>query len=55
MTHPIIISIYKLLEYFERYDLPDLTLNDCSSVHGAKYCIKHIGRFEGLMKISQLL
>jgi hypothetical protein len=38
-------------EWFDRYDQPDLQLNDCSNVHGAKYCIKHIGRFEGLEEI----
>jgi len=34
-------------EWFDRYDKPDSETNDCSSVHGAQYCIKHIGRFEG--------
>lgn len=43
------------LEYFERYDTPDLSLNDCSNVHGSQYCIKHIGRFEGLFEISSSL
>lgn len=50
MTH-----LQFLLEYFERYDIPDLPLNDCSSVHGAKYCIKHIGRFEGLKIIFSII
>lgn len=34
-------------EWFDRFDKPDIKPSDCSSVHGAKYCIKHIGRFEG--------
>lgn len=34
-------------EWFERYDMPDIQPQDCSNVYGAKYCIKHIGRFEG--------
>lgn len=34
-------------EWFERFDTPDIEPQDCSGVHGAKYCIKHIGRFEG--------
>lgn len=43
-------------EWFDRYDKPDVEPTDCSSVHGAKYCIKHIGRFEGLPNnFSQLL
>ncbi|KAJ6633174.1 hypothetical protein Bhyg_16018, partial [Pseudolycoriella hygida] len=33
-------------EWFERFDTPDIEPQDCSNVHGAKYCIKHIGRFE---------
>lgn len=35
-------------EWFERFDTPDIEPQDCSGVHGAKYCIKHIGRFEGI-------
>ncbi|CAD7082396.1 unnamed protein product [Hermetia illucens] len=34
-------------EWFERFDTPDIEPQECSSVHGAQYCIKHIGRFEG--------
>ncbi|XP_055376997.1 U-scoloptoxin(05)-Sm1a isoform X1 [Condylostylus longicornis] len=34
-------------EWFERFDHPDIQPQDCSAVHGAQYCIKHIGRFEG--------
>ncbi|XP_037905311.1 uncharacterized protein LOC119647997 [Hermetia illucens] len=33
-------------EWFERFDTPDIEPQECSSVHGAQYCIKHIGRFE---------
>ncbi|VVC88333.1 unnamed protein product [Leptidea sinapis] len=25
----------------------NLIANDCSSIHNAQYCIKHVGRFEG--------
>lgn len=38
---------FECSEWFERYDTPDIKPVDCSAVHGAKYCIKHIGRFEG--------
>ncbi|XP_063702241.1 U-scoloptoxin(05)-Sm1a [Culicoides brevitarsis] len=38
---------FQCSEWFDRYDNPDLEPQDCSNVHGAKYCIKHIGRFEG--------
>ena len=38
---------FQCSEWFERYDRPDIQPIDCSAVHGAKYCIKHIGRFEG--------
>ncbi|CAG9799194.1 unnamed protein product [Chironomus riparius] len=38
---------FQCSEWFERYDRPDIQPVDCSAVHGAKYCIKHIGRFEG--------
>lgn len=34
-------------EYFERFDQPDIQAEDCSNVHDAKFCIKHVGRFEG--------
>lgn len=40
-------------EWFERFDKPDIVPSDCSNVHGAKYCIKHIGRFEGLRKFQR--
>lgn len=40
-------SPFQCGEWFERYDLPDIQPQDCSNVYGAKYCIKHIGRFEG--------
>lgn len=39
-------------EWFERFDTPDIEPQDCSGVHGAKYCIKHIGRFEGTYEHS---
>jgi len=42
-------SPFQCGEWFDRYDKPDIQAVDCSAVHGAKYCIKHIGRFEGLM------
>ncbi|KNC23627.1 hypothetical protein FF38_00976 [Lucilia cuprina] len=34
-------------EWFERFDDPDLQPQNCSNVHDAKFCIKHVGRFEG--------
>lgn len=34
-------------EWFERFDQPDLQPQNCSSVHGATFCVKHVGRFEG--------
>uniref|UniRef100_A0A034W385 Protein sleepless n=1 Tax=Bactrocera dorsalis TaxID=27457 RepID=A0A034W385_BACDO len=34
-------------EWFERFDDPDIQPQNCSNVHEAKYCIKHIGRYEG--------
>ncbi|EDV44435.1 uncharacterized protein Dana_GF20356 [Drosophila ananassae] len=34
-------------EWFERYDEPDIQPQNCSSVHGAQFCVKHVGRFEG--------
>ncbi|XP_037932569.1 uncharacterized protein LOC119667350 [Teleopsis dalmanni] len=34
-------------EWFERFDEPDLQPSNCSNVHDAKFCIKHVGRFEG--------
>jgi len=34
-------------EWFERFDKPDIQPQNCSNVHEAKYCIKHVGRFEG--------
>ncbi|XP_022210543.1 uncharacterized protein LOC111066334 [Drosophila obscura] len=34
-------------EWFERYDQPDIVPQNCSSVHGAQFCVKHVGRFEG--------
>lgn len=40
-------SPFQCGELFERYDEPDIEPVDCSSVHGAQYCVKHIGRFEG--------
>jgi len=40
-------SPFQCGEWFDRYDKPEIEPNDCSRVHGAKYCIKHIGRFEG--------
>lgn len=40
-------SPFQCGELFERYDEPDIEPVDCSSVHGAEYCVKHIGRFEG--------
>ena len=41
------VSPFQCGEWFERYDQPDLQPQDCSAVHGARYCIKHIGRYEG--------
>uniref|UniRef100_A0A1Q3FPR3 Putative conserved secreted protein n=1 Tax=Culex tarsalis TaxID=7177 RepID=A0A1Q3FPR3_CULTA len=38
---------FQCSEWFERFDTPDIKPQDCSNVYGAKYCIKHIGRFEG--------
>lgn len=38
---------FQCSEWFERFDSPDIKPQDCSNVYGAKYCIKHIGRFEG--------
>ncbi|XP_055706838.1 U-scoloptoxin(05)-Sm1a isoform X2 [Phlebotomus papatasi] len=40
-------SPFQCGELFERYDTPDIEPQDCSDVHGAQYCVKHIGRFEG--------
>ncbi|XP_035786518.1 U-scoloptoxin(05)-Cw1a-like isoform X1 [Anopheles albimanus] len=37
---------FQCSEWFERFDKPDLKPVDCSNVYGAKFCIKHIGRFE---------
>ncbi|XP_067636146.1 UPAR/Ly6 domain-containing protein bou [Eurosta solidaginis] len=34
-------------EWFERFDDPDIQPEDCSNVHDAKYCIKHVGRYQG--------
>lgn len=34
-------------EWFERFDDPDIQPQNCSNVHDAKFCIKHIGRYEG--------
>lgn len=34
-------------EWFERFDEPDIQPQNCSNVHDAKFCIKHVGRFEG--------
>lgn len=34
-------------EWFERFDQPDLQPQNCSNVHGAAFCVKHVGRFEG--------
>ncbi|XP_055687505.1 U-scoloptoxin(05)-Sm1a isoform X1 [Lutzomyia longipalpis] len=39
-------SPFQCGELFERYDTPDIEPQDCSDVHGAQYCVKHIGRFE---------
>ncbi|XP_058464877.1 U-scoloptoxin(05)-Sm1a [Malaya genurostris] len=39
---------FQCSEWFERFDTPDIKPQDCSNVYGAKYCIKHIGRFEAL-------
>ncbi|XP_055920607.1 U-scoloptoxin(05)-Cw1a [Eupeodes corollae] len=41
------VSPFQCGEWFERYDDPDIQPHDCSTVHGARYCVKHIGRFEG--------
>ncbi|KAM7350533.1 glycosylphosphatidylinositol anchored membrane protein boudin [Cochliomyia hominivorax] len=40
-------SPFQCGEWFERFDEPDLEPQNCSNVHDAKYCIKHVGRFEG--------
>lgn len=40
-------SLFQCGEWFERYDDPQIKPQNCSGVHGARYCIKHIGRFEG--------
>ncbi|CAO1305395.1 unnamed protein product [Diamesa hyperborea] len=40
-------SPFQCGEWFDRYDIPDIKPISCDSVHGAKYCIKHTGRFEG--------
>lgn len=40
-------SLFQCGEWFDRYDDPQIQPQNCSSVHGARYCIKHIGRFEG--------
>lgn len=45
---------FQCSEWFERYDRPDIQPIDCSAVHGAKYCIKHIGRFEGFFFVILL-
>lgn len=34
-------------EWFDRFDQPDIEPQNCSSVHGASFCVKHVGRFEG--------
>ncbi|XP_060662157.1 uncharacterized protein LOC132795463 [Drosophila nasuta] len=34
-------------EYFDRFDQPDIQPQNCSNVHGATFCVKHVGRFEG--------
>lgn len=40
-------SPFQCGEWFERFDEPDLEPQNCSNVHDAKFCIKHVGRFEG--------
>lgn len=40
-------SPFQCGEWFERFDTPDIRPQSCAGVHGAKYCVKHIGRFEG--------
>lgn len=40
-------ALFQCGEWFDRYDTPQIQAQNCSSVHGARYCIKHIGRFEG--------
>lgn len=40
-------SPFQCGEWFERFDTPDIQPQNCSGVHGARYCVKHIGRFEG--------
>lgn len=42
-------------EWFERFDTPDIEPQDCNGVHGAKYCIKHIGRFEGSYEYDNMV
>ncbi|KAH8258958.1 hypothetical protein KR044_004344 [Drosophila immigrans] len=34
-------------EWFDRFDQPDIQPQNCSNVHGATFCVKHVGRFEG--------
>ncbi|KAH8387950.1 hypothetical protein KR093_010454 [Drosophila rubida] len=34
-------------EWFDRFDKPDIQPQNCSNVHGATFCVKHVGRFEG--------
>lgn len=45
---------FQCSEWFERYDTPDIQPSNCSDVHDARYCIKHVGRFEGILKPSTL-
>lgn len=40
-------SLFQCSEWFERYDEPTIEPQNCSNVHDAQFCIKHIGRFEG--------
>lgn len=40
-------ALFQCGEWFDRYDTPQIHAQNCSGVHGARYCIKHIGRFEG--------
>lgn len=44
-------SPFQCGEWFERFDTPDIKPQNCAGVHGAKYCVKHIGRFEGILFI----
>lgn len=39
---------FQCSEWFERYQ-PDIEPDNCTDVHDAKYCIKHVGRFEGIV------